>query len=224
MITTNGNIISLFRKEIKAVKQDASLTDRFLYSILLTHAKWLMKREDGANKLMKFSPVIEPLPYAELEEVDKIEAQCAGIPFQCVIKRTKYKLPQLFDGYNGPLIRSVTSLDGTEDVSLTDPATYVNITNQSSFKYNKTKYAWYLSGHLYFPKIDWDAVRVEGIFSDDVEGYGCGDCKVCRPRQEQPFNVPGYLHGELLSFAKKDIMEMYGIPADTVHDKQHPGR
>ena len=51
--TTIGEVISRVRNQMKSVRQDAFLTDRFLYSIISKHAKWLMKREDSKNKLMQ---------------------------------------------------------------------------------------------------------------------------------------------------------------------------
>lgn len=215
-----GDVISRVRREIKAVKQDAFLSDRFLYSLIVKHANWLMKREDSANKLLKFDSIVQVLPYVELVDADRVDAGCRGIYSGCLIKKSKYCLPELFDGYGGPLFRAITSLDGIEEVTLTDPVIYVNITRQSSHKYNKAIYGWFLDGHLYFPNLEWDAVRVEGIFSGDVEGYGCGECSVCSLRQNQAFNVPGYLHGELESHVLNDLKMLMSVPSDPVDDKQ----
>lgn len=208
---------------MKGVKQDAFLTDRMIYSFVLKHAKWLMKREDGKNKLMAFSSVMQTLDFVELIEVDKVEACCTGIKSNCKIKRTKEKLPVFMQGYYGPLIRAVTSLDNSEIMQPTLPTTYVRFSNGSTFKYNKTKYYWYLNDYLYFPDLEWDAVRVEGIFEDDISIYTC-DEDDCIIRQEQSFNVPDYLLGELEGQVYKDLMGIYQIPPDTAHDKQNIAR
>jgi hypothetical protein len=215
-----GDVISRVRREIKAVRQDAFLSDRFLYSLLVKHGNWLMKREDGANKLLRFDSIVQSLPYVGLVEVDAVEACCRGIESGCVIKRTRDPLPELFDGYAGPLFRAVTSLDGTQEVVLTDPITYVHIRRQSSRRYNKSIYGWFLNGYLFFPNLEWDAVRIEGVFSGDVNGYGCDDCSTCVLRQEQVFNVPGYLHGELESQVMNDLKVLLSVPGDDVQDKK----
>jgi hypothetical protein len=220
MQTSIGDVISRVRREIKAVRQDSFLNDRFLFSLIVKHSNWLMKREDSANKLLKFDSIVQSLPLVPLVEVDAVEAACRGIESGCMMKRTKDKLPELFDGYAGPLFRAVTSLDGRYEVSLTDPIIYVHITNQSSHKYNKSLYGWFLNGHLFFPRLDWDAVRVEGIFSGDVNGYGCADCCTCIPRQDQAFNVPAYLHGELENHVLNDLKGLLGVPGDEVEDKK----
>jgi hypothetical protein len=218
MQTTIGEIVSRVRREVKAVKQDAFLSDRFLYALVVKHSNWLLKREDSANKLLKFDSIVQVLPYVELIETDAVEACCRGIESGCIIKRTKDPLPELFDGYGGPLFRAVTSLDGGQEVFLTDPITFVHISRQSSHRFNKALYGWFLNHHLFFPRLEWDAVRVEGIFSGDVSGYNCDECTKCKPRQEQAFNVPGYLHGELEGHVINDLKGMMGVPADGGQD------
>jgi hypothetical protein len=122
-------------------------------------------------------------------------------------------------GYYGPLIRSISSLDGSQELQPTLPSSYVKITNSTSFKYNKTKYYWYLNDYLYFPDLDWDAVRIEGIFEDDISMFTCAEDS-CKVRSDNAFNIPDYLHGEMEAAALKDLYVMYQIPSDVVSDKQ----
>jgi len=217
---TIGDVISRLRNQVKGVKQDALLTDRMIYSFVLKHAKWLMKREDSQNKLMSFSSVMQTLDFVELIEVDKVEACCTGLKTNCTIKRTKDKLPVFMQGYFGPLIRAVTSLDNSEIMQPTTPTNYVRFSNGTTFKYNKAKYYWFLNDYLYFPNIEWDAIRVEGIFEDDVSKWTCEEDS-CITRQDQPLNVPDYLLGELEAQAFKDLMGVYQTPPDPPNDKQN---
>lgn len=220
---TIGEAVSRVRNQIKAVKQDAFLTDRFLYSLLLKHAKWLMKREDGKFKLLSFSSVIQSIDDVELIEVDKIEACCTGLQAGCTIKRTKHKLPVFMQGYYGPLIRNITSVDGSQELQPTLPSSYIKISNTSSFKYNKAKYYWYLNDYLYFPNLDWDSIRVEGIFEDDVSMFTCAEDS-CIVRSQNSFNIPDYLHGEMEAAALKDLVMMFQLPSDIANDKQNNAR
>jgi hypothetical protein len=218
-----NDAVSRLRNQLKAVKQDAFLTDRFLYSMLIKHAKWLMKREDGKFKLLSFSSVIQSLDDVELVEVDKIEACCQGIKSGCTIKRTKYPMPVFMQGYIGPLIRNITSIDGTQEFQPTLPSAYIKIANSGGFKYNKARYYWYINDYLYFPNLDWDVVRIEGIFEDDVCKLTCdGNC--CIPRQDQSMNIPDYLHAEMEAAALKDLITMYQLPTDNAGDKQSNAR
>jgi hypothetical protein len=217
--TTIGDVISRMRTQIKAVRQDAFLTDRAIYAFILKHAKWLMKREDGKNRLLAYSGVVQTMDFVELIEVDKVEACCTGISSDCKIKRTKEKMPVFMQGYNGPLIRSTTSIDGSEGLQPTNPSSYLSMSKSKNFKFNMTKYYWYLNDYLYFPNLEWDAVRIEGIFEEDISIFTCA-ADSCIQKTDQPFNVPDYLFGEIESNTFKDLAGMLSLPTDSSPDKQ----
>jgi hypothetical protein len=218
--TTIGEVISRVRNQLKAVKSDAFLTDRFIYSLISKHAKWLMKREDGKNKVLAFSSIFQTLDYVELIEIDKVEAQCTGIKSGITFKRTKAKIPTFMQGYYGPLIRAITSIDGSQSMQPTTASTYLSLSSQKNFKYNNTKYFWFLNDYLYFPNVDWDAVKIEAVFEDSIGCWNCDPADDCNIRQLEPFNVPDYLHGEIESNVMKDFGITLQIPSDISSDKQ----
>jgi hypothetical protein len=223
MKTTIGDVISRIRSQVKGVRQDALLTDRVIYSFVNKHAKWLLKREDSKNRLLSFSGVLQTMDFVELIEVDKVEACCTGVSSDCTIKRTKNKMPVFMQGYWGPLIRTVASLDGSDELQPIVPSSYAAISKSKNFKYNKTKYYWYLDDYIYFPNLEWDAVRIEGIFEDDISAYTC-EADSCMIKSDQSFNVPDYLLGELETAVFKDLAGMLQIPVDPINDKQNAAR
>ena len=223
MKTTIGDVCSRIRTRLKGKKQDALLTDRSIYSVVSKHAKWLMKREDSKNKLMAYSGVLQTLDYVELIEVDKVEACCTGLKSDCTIKRTKDKMPVFMQGYYGPLIRTIGSLDGSEELQPTVPSSYMAMSKSKNFKYNKTKYFWYLDDYLYFPDLEWEAVRIEGIFEDDISDWTCR-ADSCVVRSDQTFNIPDYLLGELEERVFQEFAGMMQIPVDPFNDKQNVAR
>ena len=220
---TIGDVLSRLRNQLKGNKQDAFMTDRMIYAFVLKHAKWLMKREDGKNKLMAFSSVIQTMDYVELIEIDKVEACCTGVRSDCTIKRTKDKLPVFLQGYFGPLIRTISSIDGSEEMQPILPSSYISVVNSKNFRFNKTKYYWFLNDYIYFPDLEWDAVRIEGIFEDDISKWTCEEDD-CTLRQDQTLNIPDYLLGELESQVFKDVMGLYQIPVDPANDNQNIAR
>jgi len=221
--STINDIVSRIRNQMKAVKQDAFMTDRMIYSFVLKHSKWLMKREDGKNKLLYFSGVIQTMDYVELIEIDKVEACCTGISSDMKIKRTKEKLPIFLQGYFGPLIRTIASLDGSEELQPTIPSTYAKLSNSKNFKYNKAKYYWFIDDYLYFPNLEWEAVRIEGIFEDDISKWTCEEDN-CIIKQDQTFNVPDYLLAELESSVFRDLVGSMQLTEDVNNDKQNTSR
>ena len=167
-MTTIGEIVSRVRGQIKSEAQDAFMTDRYIYSLILKYAQLYMRRQDSSNKLMKFNSVWQTLAYVELIEIDKIEAKCSGIQSGCTIKRTKETLPTFMEGYWGPLIRTVSSIDGSIEMQPTSPGTYTSMTKTTSFKYNTTKYFWFLNGYLYLPNVLVGIVMKKMIVSHGI--------------------------------------------------------
>ena len=196
-MTTIGEAVSRLRGALKASSQDAFVTDRFIYSLILKYAQMLMRRQDHTNKLMKFSAIWQTLPYVELKEVDKVEAGCTGIESGSTIRRSTVKLPTFMQGYWGPLVRTLSSLDGATEIQPTSPGSYVSMTKTTSFKYNTTKYYWFLDGYLYFPNIEWDAIKLEGVFEGDVSKWTCDEEDDCVPRYLQNFYIPEFLFAEI---------------------------
>jgi hypothetical protein len=224
MVTIN-EVISRIRGQVKAEVQDAFVTDRYIYSLVIKFAKLLMRRQDFANKLMKFNSIWNFLPYVELIEIDKVEAKCTGIQSGCTIKRTKDKLPDMIEGYWGPLIRTVSSIDLSIELQQTQPGTYTSITKTTSFRYNKKKYYWFLNNYLYFPNLEWDAVRVEAVFDDDISAWLCDEDKdACVPRYEQDLKIPDFLLAEIESQILNVMLNTLKIPQEDSDNKLNPHR
>lgn len=217
-MTSIGEAISRVRNALKAVKEDPFLTDRQIYFVLTKYAKTLIKREDNQFRLMKMSSIFKVLPYIELIDVDKVEAGCVGVYSGCYFKRSKEKLPSILDGMFGPIIRTASSIDGGIEMFRTDPGTWVSITKSTTYKYNKRPYFWYLNGYIYVPNVDWDAMRIEAIFENDVPTC---DSDSCDPIQNQPLNIPEYLYSEVEQFVLKELTMIAQIPVDTTDDSQN---
>ena len=223
-MTTIGEVISRIRGQIKSEAQDAFMTDRYIYSLVLKFAQLFMRRQDSANKLKKFNSVWQSLPYVELIEVDKIEAKCSGIQSGCTIKRTNTKLPTFMEGYWGPLIRTVSSIDGSIEGQATTPGTYTSMTKTTSFKYNTTKYFWYLNGYIYMPNIDWDAIKLEGVFEGDISRWDCDEKNDCTPRYLQSIYIPEFLFAEIETKVLEQMFMTMKVPAEDSDNKQNINR
>ena len=220
-MTTIGETISRVRNTLKAVKEDAFLTDRIIYSSLLKYSQTLIKREDNQFRLMKISSLFRVLPYIELIDVDKVEAGCLGIYSGCYFKRSKEKIPGILNGMAGPIIRTTSSIDGTIEMYRTDPGTWVSMTKTTTWKYNRNFYFWYLDGYIYCPNVDWEAIRMEAIFEGTIETC---DTKECETRQNEPFSLPEYLFSEVEQFVIKELTMTISIPTDGPDDSQNTFR
>ena len=217
-MTTIGEAISRVRNTLKAVKEDPFLTDRTIYYSLLKYAQTLIKREDNQFKLMKISSIFSVLPYIEMIDVDKVDAGCIGIFSGCYFKRSKEKLPTILDGVFGPIIRTVSSIDGTIEMYRTDPGTWVSMTKTTTWKYNRSFYFWYLDGYLFAPNIDWDAIRMEAIFEGKLDTCTTEECGI---KQDQQFALPEYLFSEAEQFVIKELTMTMQVPTDGADDSQN---
>jgi len=220
-MTTIKESISRIRNVFKLVTEDAFLTDRFIYSLLLKHSKALMKRDDVIKSVMQVDTLFETLPFVELVEVDRIEAGCAGIQTGCQIMRTEKKLPALMTDADGPIFRTISSIDGQDIMQQCRSAVYVSMSKSTSFKYNRTKYYWYKNGYLYFPNIDWDAVSIEGMFEDTIEGFCNTEDNNCTKAQDRTFTAPDYLFTEIEQLTQQELMTLGKIPPDTGDDSKN---
>ena len=218
MSTTVGEAISRVRNTLKAVKEDPFLTDRTIYFSIIKYGQSLMKREDNQLRLMKISNIFKVMPYVELIEVDKVDAACVGVYSGCYFKRTKERIPDLLTGIQGPIFRTVSSIDGTIELFRTDPGTWVSMTKTTTFKYNNRQYFWYLDGYLYFPNLIWDAVKIEAIFENDVETCDSDKCLI---KQDQSLNVPDYLFSEIEQYVVQELTQSMQVPTNGADDSQN---
>tara|TARA_R110000868_G_scaffold5681_6_gene33615 strand:- start:14023 stop:14694 length:672 start_codon:yes stop_codon:yes gene_type:complete len=220
-MTTIGESISRVRGIMKGVREDAFLTDRFVYSIISKYAKVLLRRQQNEKKLMGHDDLFEMLSFIELIDVDKIEAECAPIKTNCVIKRTKDKLPNLFNGQLGPLIRKVYSIDGSFDFNKISPASYISINSKSCTKYDNAKYYWFRNGHLYLPDTNIEAIMIEGLWEDLLDGFCTLDKNDCTPMQDRKLPLPEYLFAEVEQMVEQEFGMTVRLPGDGADDGQN---
>lgn len=221
-MNTIAEAISRVRNNIKAVDADSFITDRLIYSNILKYAKMFIKRQDGQTSQAKFNALYKRLPCVDLIEVDKVAA-CCEVQSGVKIKRSKDKLPSILEGSNGPLLRTVASVDGSVEVFRTTPQLYTSLQKTSGFKYNKKKYYWLLDGYLFIPNVEWDGAQVDGIFEGSLSKLSCDD--PCEAVQSQYLNIPPDLFAQIEQQVVNDFMKMMQINPDPLPaDKQSPLR
>jgi hypothetical protein len=209
-MNTIGEAISRVRNAIKAVDTDSFITDRLIYSNIIKYAKLYIKQQTAQSSQSRFNSLYVKLPCVELVEVDRIEA-CCSVKSGTIIKRTKDKLPGVLEGGQGLLLRTVASIDGSHEVFRTTPQLYTAMQKTSGFKYNKSKYYWYLNGYLYMPNLDWDSAAIEGIFENKLMPT-CDD--PCTSVQDQFLNIPPELFAQVEQQVVNDFMRSMQINND----------
>jgi hypothetical protein len=223
---TIGVITSRIRGIMKAVRQDSFMTDRYIYSLFKKHAALSIRRLDEKKKLTAFASIFETLDFVKLEEIDKVEASQCGVgpKSYTTIRRTCLPIPVFMEGVYGPMIRSITSLDGETMLKLTTPDEYNYISRSANFRFNTQRYAWYLNDRLYFPNIDWPAVKIDAMVEEDITPFKCNYDQKCEPRQNHSVNVPDFILAEIEASVLKDLGFSLAIPSDSAHDNVNINR
>jgi len=218
-MNTIGDSVSRVRGILKGSNSDSFLTDRFVYSIIGKYAKAVLNRQQNQKKLMRHDELFQVLPFVELVEVSKIEADCSSIKTNCTIMRTRDKLPKLFNGVRGPMIRKVYSIDGTYDLTQISPTGYIALSNSVNHKYNKQLYYWFRNGYLYFPNTEIEGVMIEGLWEDSLDGFCNLDDTDCTSAQDKTFVLPEYLFAEVEKMAQQEFGMSINIPEDGADNK-----
>jgi hypothetical protein len=217
-MTTIGETVSRVRNVVKGVKQDAFLTDRFLYSLILKYARMYIKQQDDTMRLARMDSMFTSL-CLDLIEVDKVECGCGSIESDCFFMRSKNKIPQIMEGSFGPIIRAVSSVDISHELFKTYPTIYTAMSKSSNFKYNKRKFYWILNGYIYIPDVSWEAVRLEAIWDDDISYLTC-NTKECVTRQQQQSNIPDFLFAMVEQQVLNELGMTMKIPGETTQNNQ----
>lgn len=221
-MATIGDTIARVRNVLKSVKEDAFMTDRFIYSLVMKYARTLMERDSKLTNLFKNSTLFKQIPCIELIDVDRVEACCIGVETGCTFKRSKNPLPKITALRYGLMIRAVTTIDYSEQLYKTEPSVYANMTKTSGFKYNKNKYFWVIDNYLYIPEVEWEAVRLQAMFEDNLDPYLCHlDSDICRAEQDRDISIPEHLFTEIENFVRQEILTAGQIPSDGADDSQN---
>ena len=130
----------------------------------------------------------------------------------------------MIEGYWGPLIRQVSSIDGSIELQATQPGTYTSMTKTTSFKYNNKKYWWFLNDYLYIPDVEWDAIKIEGVFDDNIGMWLCEEGAECTRRYDQDINVPEALFAEIEQEVVKAMMMTVQVPVEDGDNKVNVNR
>lgn len=218
---TKGDAISRVRNNIKSVREDAFITDRFIYSLIDKFGKLLLKREDNSFKVMNKDELFLFIPFIPMIEIDKIDTDCINIKSRCTILRSENRLPKMVEGAFGPLIRSVTSIDMSKKANITHPTIFNKISNSSTFKYNKDAYFFFRDGYIYLLNARWEAIAIEAIFDEGINNELCNCEEDCENMQDEKLPFPDYMMAEVDNMVINALLATARIPSEDNDDKQN---
>lgn len=219
---TIGEIISRIRTSPKIQNIDARISDRTIYNQMITARDVLIKNADQNKELLKMSFLFKPLNHVELIEIDAIEA--CGIDSDCLIRKTKDPLPKILKAKFGNIILAVTSIDGYTDLQgLTTRRAFTRRIESDDAKYDSTLYYFVEGEYMYFPNLDWEAVRIVAFWEDPdlIDTLnGCEENSLCIPIKDKEFLCPSYLIQPIVDKSIEEILRAYhAVREDSLMNK-----
>lgn len=170
---------------------------------------------------MKLGYLFQTWKCVEVIPVPTIE-ECCGIKSNCTIQRTKDKLPYMLVASWGPIIRTVSSLDGFTELTPITPPEWNRRQEDTNSKWDKSIYYYWDNGYLYFPNLEWKKLKVDALFEEDIDKYNhcCDEVDPCKTMLDNKFRIPKELLAVCVDNVNKEIRGYAEpIPDDNQMDK-----
>ena len=216
-MSTKRQLIDSLRNKLRERNADSNYPNQFLYQTMLEQAKWLIKREINSGRIYKNVAFFQPLLCQDVIETSVIDP-CCPIKNNCKIYRTKHKIPDFWMDEDGPIIKSITSVDGSTGWEITTPTTWQSIKIDPYQKKSKQMYTFYNDGYFWFPEQNPHKVNILGFWTDDVsDRNGCSDNPPCVRYLDTTFTIPPWLEAEMLA---KSVELLAGVSKRLPEDEQ----
>lgn len=214
---TKRTAIETFRDELRERNADSNYTNQFLYNVLLNHAKWLIKREVSAGRIYINNSFFQTLSCQEVIEVSTIDP-CCPVKTNCKIYRTKNKLPEMWIDNQGPIVKAISSIDGTTDFFPTSATTWQSKKLDPYQQMSDTKYTFFADNYFWFPEHNPHRVNIFGFYTDDITQFNdCSEKPPCIRFLDTQFMLPGWLEAEMFA---KALEQVAGITKRLPEDEQ----
>lgn len=197
-----NELISKVRSSQRWIADDDMMSDRLLFSMIITKASLLIKREINARKLLNSDNVFTPYECLNLKltDLNKCGIDCSGRA-----RRSVNKLPKLQEGIYNYTIQGVYNIDNSREIY---PTTIREFINRSKLRY-KPKDIYYIikDGYLYILDLDVESVNIYLYTNDLIEND-------CRSAFEHEFKFPGYLEDSLFEMVAASLINYHRYPKD----------
>jgi len=228
-LQTRGGLISQVRTQFKELNADSSLTDRQIWSVIDKHARWLISREAKNLQLMSYDTIFQTFKCAEVEDAPAID-DCCGVRSKCLVKRTKDKLPDMYEGEDGVLIKTVFTIDGSKEFVPIKIQEYMRKLENPDSRFDRSLYVYFNNGYLYFPKVNTidksivnqthlRKVMIKAMFIDEVVNPCDKDSPPCISAFDMKIRFPKKLEGEIMSHVFQEFGIYKQVPNDAQIDK-----
>jgi hypothetical protein len=201
--------ISTVKQENQSFSDDSMLTDRYIWSKLLSKTLHYLGQKNDRFSLNSSNFIYSTLDCIEMELVDSIDC-CKDIP-ACKILKSKIKIPKIAESTLSSVVKGIYNLDGTERI---DFITKNDVGRLFDSKYKSKKIKAFIENeYLFIPfRKNPKAVAMEAYFVDPLEVYMLNECKkkdYCVNYQDLEWKCPSTLESVIIQEVQKDIFNFY---------------
>ncbi len=219
-MSTKREIIDSLRMKLRELNADSTFSNKFLYQTILEQASWLIRREAAAGRIWISNALFQNIP-VRMIEVPLIDS-CLPIKSGCKIFRSEVKVWDVWMDAYGPLIKSVSSVDGSTDFFYTTSMTWVSKKKDPYKKKTSQKFFFFEDGYIWIPEHNPHFVTMSAFFMDDTSllKQDCLDCdkdKDCVKFLDTKLMIPHWIEAELLS---KALELLVGVTKRMPEDEQ----
>jgi hypothetical protein len=204
--------ISGVKSGVNKVNADAHVSNKRAWNLLLKHSEWLVDRDSNQMRLGRKEDIFLNYKGAEIENIPTID-QCYEIVSGNYIKRTREKIPPVFEDRNGLIIKGVYSLDDSTSIERTTFEEYRG-KKKNPWGRKTDKFYFYKDGYIYgdLPK----RINVVALFKEDPELYNncinCGDNEKCLSFLDSLWTTPKSIGAQVIDFVVKEIAGSLAVP------------
>jgi len=215
-MSTKRQLIESLRDKLRERNADSNYTNQFLYQSLMEHAKWLIKREISSGRIYRNTFFFQLLKCQNVIEVSTVDP-CCPVKTKCKIYRTECKIPDVWIDNNGPVVKTVTSVDGSTEFWITTPTTWQNKKNDPYQKKSDQMYTFFSDGYFWFPEHNPHKVNLLGFWVDDISDKNGCSTSDCVTFLDTPFYIPDWVEGEMMA---KALEMLAGVTKRLPEDEQ----
>lgn len=200
-MSTKRQVIESLRDKLREDDGDSNYTNQFLYQTLLEQTKWLIRREINSGRLYKNVTFFQTLACQNVIEVSTVDP-CCPVKTNCKIYRTECKIPDSWTDEDGPIIKSISSVDNTTDFEITTVTTWQYKKIDPWQKKSKQMYSFFADGYFWFPEHNPHRINILGFWVDDITNLnGCAEQAPCIRFLDTKFTIPDWLEAEMMAKA-----------------------
>lgn len=214
---TNGEFVGRVVNDLNALTKDAHISKRWILSIGQTKSESYVIQQWENGGLWDDLALLTCVNCIRMIEVDKIECCDAAFALCHTLMRSEERLPGLVFASRGPIIRSVTNVDGARFYHYERLEAYRNRQKRKYASKSSIKHFYVHDGYIYIPDDHIELINVCFFTMKRRLALALSACKPvegCYSEWDEEFIYPMKMIEYIVSETMKECATKISIPED----------